>query len=79
MRGGPLEEGGDHYLELQKIFAAAPEPGKLLVVVSHGNPFHAVAGPPYLCESEAAVVRPLGAGKWEVIARLPREAWARLH
>ena len=79
VRGGPLEEGADRYVELRKIFASRPEPGKLLVVVSHANPFHAVAGPPYLGEAEAAVLRPLGTGRWEVIARVTPDAWARLH
>ena len=35
-------------------------PGTNVVVASHGNPFVAVAGPPYLAEGEAAVIAPRG-------------------
>jgi phosphohistidine phosphatase SixA len=78
VRGGPQQEGGDRYTELKQIFSTAPSSGKNLIISSHGNPFQAVAGSPYLREGEAAVVRPLGAGRWEVIARLGWEDWARL-
>lgn len=42
-----------------------PRPGN----TSHGNPFHAVAGAPYLAEGEAAVIRPLGKD-FEIVARV---------
>jgi hypothetical protein len=48
------------------------------VIVSHGNPFRAVAGPPYLAEGEAAVIEPLGARGFRIVARVTRESWALL-
>ena len=78
MRGGPQQEGGDRYTELKQLFSTAPAGGRNLIISSHGNPFQAIAGSPYLREGEAAVVRPLGQGKWEVLARLGNEDWARL-
>ena len=33
---------------------------------------------PFLVEGEAAIVRPQAAGKWEVLAQLKVEDWARL-
>ena len=53
------------------------KPGNNLVISSHGNPFFAVAGRPYLAEGECAVVRPLGAD-FEVLARIRLEDWATL-
>ena len=50
----------------------------VLAVSSHGNPFRAVAGPPYLAEGEISVVRPLGSGKFESLARIRLEDWASL-
>lgn len=78
VRGGPQQEGGDRYAELKQLFSTTPPAGRNLIISSHGNPFQAIAGSPYLREGEAAVVRPLGQGKWEVIARLGIEDWARL-
>jgi len=48
-----------------------------LAIVSHGGPFRSVAGPPYLAEGEAAVVRPLGRD-FRVIARIRVEDWEKL-
>lgn len=78
VRGGPQQEGGDRYTDLKQLFSTPPQAGKNLIISSHGNPFQAIAGAPYLREGEAAVVRPLGQGRWEVIARLGGEDWARL-
>jgi hypothetical protein len=77
-RGGPAAEGGDRYVELKALFATPLPPGGNLIIASHGNPFQALAGPPYLREGEAAILRPLGGGRWEVIARVLSEDWARL-
>ena len=78
VRGGPVaSEDSDHYAELRKILTAPIPKGANLVVVSHGNPFYSVAGPPYLAEGEAAVIRPLGAG-FEVFARIRVENWKTL-
>jgi hypothetical protein len=50
----------------------------VLAIASHGNPFRAVAGAPYLAEGEAAVVRPLGERGFRVIARIPKDGWTAL-
>src|SRR5262249_28117083 len=42
-------EGGD-YAGLKRLLAAAVPPGRNRWIVGHGNPFHAVAGPPHLAE-----------------------------
>jgi hypothetical protein len=52
--------------------------GQNLVISSHGNPFHAVAGPPYLAEGEIAVVRPEGDARFSVVARVRLDDWQRL-
>ena len=46
-----------------------------LVISSHGNPFRAVAGPPYLAEGEIAVVRPEGGERFSVVARIRLTDW----
>jgi phosphohistidine phosphatase SixA len=79
VRGGPARpETPDRYTELRKLLATAPRTGTDLAIVSHGNPFAAVAGTPYLAEGEAAVIRPLGAQGFVVIARIPKDAWDAL-
>src|SRR5262245_56083920 len=65
----------ERFAPLQKLFAAPLAKGTNLVVVSHGNPFYGTAGPPYLVEGEAAVIR--GSGRdFEVIGRIRPEQWA---
>jgi phosphohistidine phosphatase SixA len=79
VRGGPARpETPDRYAELRKLLSTPPRAGSDLVIVSHGNPFTAVVGPPYLAEGEAAVIRPLGAQGFTVIARIPKDGWAAL-
>lgn len=51
--------------------------GDNLIVASHGNPFHGVAGPPYLAEGELAVIRPTR-GDFAVIARVRPADWQEL-
>src|SRR5262245_55487034 len=59
-RGGPATpESSDRYAPLRQLLSTAPEPGANVLISSHGNPFYATAGAPYLAEGEAAVVRPL--------------------
>jgi len=53
------------------------KPGANLVIASHGNPFYATAGAPYLAEGEAAVVRPFGKD-FEIVARVRHDAWNML-
>ncbi len=75
VRGGPVRaDDPARYAALRKLLSARPAPGANDVIVSHGNPFHAVAGPPYLAEGEAAVVLPTGDG-FRVIARIRVEDW----
>ncbi len=69
---------GERYAELRTLLSTPPPRGTNLAIVSHGNPFHAVAGAPYLAEGEAAVVRPLGAQGSDVIARIPKDGWNAL-
>lgn len=78
VRGGPAAPAGsERYAPLRKIMITPVQKGVNLAVVSHGNPFHSVAGPPYLAEGEAAVIRPLGSG-FEVFARIRVEGWEAL-
>jgi len=46
------------YDPLRKLLSTPPVPGTNNVVSSHGNPYFAVFGAPYLAEGEIAVVRP---------------------
>lgn len=78
VRGGPVAAvGSDRYAPLQSILAAPVRKGANAAIVSHGNPFYSVAGPPYLAEGEAAVIRPLGSG-FEIFARLRPNDWETL-
>jgi phosphohistidine phosphatase SixA len=79
VRGGPARpESEERYAALRKLLSTPPRPGTDLAIVSHGNPFNAVVGAPYLAEGEAAVIRPLGAQGFVVIARVPKNAWDSL-
>jgi len=79
VRGGPPQpENPDRYAALRRLLASPPARGTNDVIVSHGNPFHAVAGPPYLAEGEAAVVQPTGTG-FRVITRIKGDEWAIAH
>ena len=74
-RGPARPDSPDRYAELRKLLATPPQAGTDLVIASHGNPFAAVAGTPYLAEGEAAVIRPLGAEGFRVVARIPKNGW----
>jgi len=75
VRGGPATPPeSERYAPLRKILATPVAPGGNLVVVSHGNPFYSVAGPPYLAEGEAAVVAPLDTD-FRIVARVRIDAW----
>jgi hypothetical protein len=75
-RGGPARtDDGIRYRPLRKLLSSKIPKGQNLVISSHGNPFHAVAGPPYLAEGEIAVVRPEGSG-FVVVGRVRLEDWA---
>ena len=74
-RGGPVRaDDAARYAPLRKLLSERPAPGTNDVIVSHGNPFYAVAGLPYLAEGEAAVVLPTGDG-FRVVARIRVEDW----
>jgi phosphohistidine phosphatase SixA len=81
VRGGPARSDDPaRYAPLRKLLSS-PVKSANLVIVSHGNPFHAVAGPPYLAEGEIAVVRPevgpTGNG-FKVVGRIRIEDWPLL-
>jgi histidine phosphatase superfamily protein (branch 1) len=77
-RGGPAApDSPDRYAPLRKLLSTPVSPGANLVISSHGNPFYATAGAPYLAEGEAAVVRPLGQD-FEIVARVRHDSWRQL-
>ena len=79
VRGGPARsEDPKRYEGLRKLLSASVPKGQNLVISSHGNPFHAVAGPPYLAEGEMAVVRPQGDSRFAVVGRVRLEDWQLL-
>ncbi len=79
VRGGPLRaDDPARYEGLKKLLSTPVAKGSNLVISSHGNPFHAVAGPPYLAEGEIAVVQPEGNGRFSVAARIRLEDWKAL-
>jgi hypothetical protein len=76
VRGGPSRaEDPKRYEGLKKLLSSSVPKGENLVVSSHGNPFHAVAGPPYLAEGEIAVVQPQGNGRFTVVGRIRLTDW----
>ncbi|HUQ24402.1 MAG TPA: histidine phosphatase family protein [Burkholderiales bacterium] len=78
VRGGPARtEDPKRYESLRKLMATRPASGTNTVISSHGNPFHALAGPPYLAEGEMAVVRP-GDDSFAVVGRIRVEDWQAL-
>ena len=76
-RSGPSVNSGDRYAPLRMLLSTPVKPGANVVIASHGNPFYAVAGAPYLAEGEAAVVRPLGKD-FEIVARVRHDGWRML-
>ena len=72
VRGGPVE--ASRYEPLRKLLSSPVPRGANLVISSHGNPFAALAGSPYLAEGEIAVVRPEGE-RFSVVARIRLSDW----
>jgi phosphohistidine phosphatase SixA len=76
VRGGPVRsENPARYEALKTLLSTKIGKKENLAISGHGNPFHAVAGPPYLAEGEVAVVQPEGEGRFQVIARIRLEDW----
>jgi phosphohistidine phosphatase SixA len=72
-RGGPANTNDPtRYEPLRQLMAKKPPAGQNAVISSHGNPFYAVFGPPYLAEGEMAVVQPSG---FAVIGRIRLTDW----
>jgi len=77
-RGGLVRDTDpQRYARLRELLSTPPKPGTNRVIASHGNPFYATAGAPYLAEGEAAVVRPLGKD-FEIVARVRHDGWKKL-
>ncbi|MEQ1772325.1 MAG: histidine phosphatase family protein [Burkholderiales bacterium] len=77
-RGGVFTENPvTRYEGLRALFDKGPSNNRNTIIVSHGNPFYATAGAPYLAEGEAAVVKPLGTD-FEVVARVHWDGWRAL-
>jgi phosphohistidine phosphatase SixA len=60
--------------QLRTIFVSPVPIGTNVGIASHGNPFHGVAGPPYLEEGEVAVIKGTGTD-FDVVARVRPGAW----
>jgi hypothetical protein len=79
VRGGPATtENADRYTDLRKLLSTPVPHGVNLAIASHGNPFRAVAGTPYLAEGEAAVVEPRGKDGFRIVARITKDGWNAL-
>ena len=79
VRGGPATtENVDRYADLRKLLSTPVPRGVNLAIASHGNPFRAVAGTPYLAEGEAAVIEPHGKDGFRIVARITKDGWNAL-
>lgn len=79
VRGGPVRsDDPKRYDGLRRLLSAEVPKGGNRVISSHGNPFQAIAGSPYLAEGEIAVVRPEGDMRFSVIARIRPADWPAL-
>jgi hypothetical protein len=73
VRGGPVRaDDAARYDPLKKLMSTPPPPGKNTAISSHGNPFYAVFGPPYLAEGEMAVIEP---SALRIVGRIRLEDW----
>ncbi|HUS66463.1 MAG TPA: histidine phosphatase family protein, partial [Kofleriaceae bacterium] len=80
VRGGPSRtDDPARYEPLKKLLSTRPAAKQNTAIASHGNPFHAVAGPPYLAEGEIAVVQPQGGASFTVVGRIRPEDWPKLN
>jgi len=75
VRGGPARaDDPARYSALKKLLSTRVSRGENLVISSHANPFHALAGPPYLAEGEIAVVKPQN-DSFTIVGRIRVEDW----
>jgi broad specificity phosphatase PhoE len=78
-RGGPAQpESAERYAALRELLTSPVARGTNRVIVSHGNPFRAIASGTYLAEGEAAVIEPRGKDGFRVVARVPLDGWRAL-
>ena len=79
VRGGPVRsDDPKRYDALKKLLSTPPAQGQNTVISSHGNPFYAVFGAPYLAEGELAVVRPGSKDGFVLAGRIRLEDWPGL-
>ena len=79
VRGGPAQpDSPARYAALRELLAEPVPRGTNRAIVSHGNPYRAVVGGPYLAEGEAAVIEPRGPAGFRVVARVRPDAWREL-
>ena len=78
VRGGPPQADDDRYAELKLLLSKPVAGGVNLAISSHGNPYRAVVGGPYLAEGEAAVIEPRGKDGFRVVAQIRKDEWAAL-
>ncbi|MEO8102316.1 MAG: histidine phosphatase family protein [Betaproteobacteria bacterium] len=72
------EEAGNNYAALKRLLAKpAGARGTNRMIVGHGTPFRAIAGPPHLAEGEVAVLKPLG-DRYLIVARITPGDWTTL-
>ncbi len=77
VRGGPARpDDPERYAALRKLLSTPVATGTNLAIVSHGNPFSALVGPPYLAEGEVAIVEPLGGNDFRVVGRIRVDGWS---
>ncbi len=79
-RGGPARtDDAQRYAALKALLSTPVPAGSNIAIVSHGNPFHALAGPPYLAEGEMAVVEPLGSTQgFRIVGKVTADGWDAL-
>ena len=76
VRGGPVKsDDPKRYDGLKKLLATPPAPGRNNAIAGHGNPFHALFGPPYLAEGEIALVLPDGKSSYALAGRIRLQDW----
>ena len=77
--GGPARpDDPERYAALRSLLTTPVAAGANLAIVSHGNPFRALAGEPYLAEGEVAVIEPRGAQGFRIVAKIRADGWAAL-